>query len=227
MTYAIDTSGTLAGPLVHVAGRGISAIRLLAGGLVLAATLLGVGPQTASAALPVQISPNMIEHAYAMTPRRPMLAHVRFCIVYAGQCDIRFDTRDPTRSIRENIIELQRVNRAVNRAIRPRQDRGQDRWDINVAAGDCEDYALQKRAELLALGWPSHALRMAVVRMPDGIFHAVLLVRAGGTDYVLDNLTSRILPWDQTPYRYIMIQDRLNPRNWHDVAPRERSRLLS
>ena len=50
--------------------------------------------------------------------------------------------------------------------------------------------------------------------------HAVLLVRVGGTDYTLDNLSDHVRPWDQTPYTYLMLQGREDPRAWHDLAPR-------
>jgi predicted transglutaminase-like cysteine proteinase len=189
------------------------------GGLVLAAAVW-LGPGAAangvqSAATP----PQLIEQAVSLTPRRPPLAHVRFCHFHAQHCEFQLDRRRPGRSEAELMDEVRQVNRSVNRAIRPRPDPADDIWEINVAAGDCEDYALQKRAELLALGWPSEALRVAVVRMRNGVAHAVLLVTVGETDFVLDNMTAQIVRWNETPYRYLMIQDRANPRVWHDIAP--------
>jgi predicted transglutaminase-like cysteine proteinase len=199
----------------------------VAGGLGLVSMMLLGGVQAARAAQPNHLGPFTIEHAVNLTSRRPLLAHVRFCIHYEEQCDAYRDRRDPTRSSRDHFIELLRVNRTVNRAISPRPDRGVDSWDINVTEGDCEDYALQKRAELIDRGWPSEALRIAVVRLRNGVYHAVLLVQVGDTDFVLDNLTSQILPWDRAPYRFLMLQDRANPRSWHNVAPRPRNPLVS
>ena len=60
--------------------------------------------------------------------------------------------------------ELHRVNRQVNRMIRPVNDTGKagwaDTWTVSPRAGDCEDYALTKRDQLIRLGWsargPAH-----------------------------------------------------------------------
>ena len=62
--------------------------------------------------------------------------------------------------------QLAAVNRAVNRAIFPVNDSKHygraEYWTIpNDGLGDCEDYALTKRAKLIALGYPQPALRMA------------------------------------------------------------------
>ncbi len=162
---------------------------------------------------------NAIEHTVSLTPRRPLLAHIRFCLIYDGQCDIQRDRRDPGMTIQDHWNEAMRVNFRVNRTIRPKPDEGFDSWDINVSEGDCEDYALQKRADLIALGWPTDHLRIAIVRTRQGVPHAVLLVRIGGVDYALDNLTPDVLRWDRTGHDYLMLQDRHDPHAWHDVAP--------
>ncbi|MFN3845085.1 MAG: transglutaminase-like cysteine peptidase [Paracoccaceae bacterium] len=187
---------------------------------------IGTSPHVAAAQRPL-IHSQTIDAALDLTPRRPVLAHVRFCILNPGQCDVKADGRVPALSTREQFTEVVRVNLKVNRAISPRPDAGPDRWEIGVTQGDCEEYALQKRAELIARGWPSRDLRVAVVRMRDGVFHAVLLVQIGDTDFVLDNMTSRIVRWNQAPYKYLMVQDRINPRSWHTVVPRGRQALIS
>jgi len=161
---------------------------------------------------------NVIETAVKLAPRRPLIAHVRFCLFYADQCVVRGDRRDPARSAADHFNEALQVNWAVNRAITPRPDEGFDSWDVDVTEGDCEDYALQKRKDLIALGWPTSALRIAIARTTDGLYHAVLLVEIGGVDYALDNLTSRVLPWSKTPYTFLMLQDRADPRAWHTVT---------
>lgn len=165
---------------------------------------------------------NVIEASVTLTPRRPLIAHVRFCLFYADQCVVRSDRRDPAHSAADHFAEALRVNWSVNRAITPVADEGFDSWDINVTEGDCEDYALQKRKELIDLGWPSSALRIAIARTNNGLYHAVLLAEIGGVDHALDNLTSRVLPWSETPYTYIMVQDRADPRAWHSVAHHQR-----
>jgi predicted transglutaminase-like cysteine proteinase len=158
-----------------------------------------------------------------LVPRRQPLAHVRFCHVYSGQCDVAPDRRAPGRSAADLLAEVREVNRAVNRAIRPQDDTpGEDRWDINVPAGDCEDYALQKRADLLARGWPSNAMRIAIVRTRDGRHHGVLIVRIARTDYVLDNLRAGVVPLSRAGYLLLMVQDDDDPRVWFDAVPQRR-----
>lgn len=213
---AVPEPGWLAPPL-RLTGTGFAATAAL----WLASALPAAAVQTHDA------RPQVIEQAASVTPRRPLLAHVRFCHIYDGQCDIHPDRRRAGQGVAEQLREIRRVNQSVNARIRPRADRGDDRWDINATSGDCEDYALQKRADLLALGWPSDALRVAVVRMRNGVYHAVLLVRVDGTDLVLDNMTGQIVRWDETPYRYLMIQDAADPRAWHDVRPAPRGARTS
>lgn len=201
------------------------ALRTRARASLIRAALLGLalgGWATAGDATPLPGSPQggIIEQEVTLSPRRPLLAHVRFCLLYDGQCDPRPDRRDPAMGVRDKFDQAMGVNRAVNRAIRPQADAGFDSWDIGVTAGDCEDYALEKRRSLKDLGWPTEHLRMAVVRTARGEPHAVLLVRIGDVDYVLDNLHDRVLPWHDTRHIFLMLQDRDDPRAWHDVAPR-------
>jgi len=76
---------------------------------------------------------------------------------------------------------VQRVDRSVNKRIRYQGDTG-DSWaapqdTLTRGAGDCEDYALLKRAILIASGFPEEHIVLLIVR--DVIArrdHAVLLV---------------------------------------------------
>lgn len=52
---------------------------------------------------------------------------------------------------------------------------------------DCEDFALGKLKRLIDLGWPISALRLACCYVETGEYHAVLVVRSGSNDLVLDN----------------------------------------
>lgn len=62
-------------------------------------------------------------------------------------------------------------------------------------SGDCEDYSIAKYYTLKALGWPESALRLVVLRdTVRGIAHAVLAVKLGDEEYILDNLSSEPLP---------------------------------
>jgi len=90
-----------------------------------------------------------------------------------------------------------------------------DRWDYpDDGYGDCEDYALEKRRLLIEAGWPREALLMTVVRGRAGEEHAILTVTTTSGDYILDNLTDRILPWDQTDYKFLWRQAQFDSSTW-------------
>ena len=96
------------------------------------------------------------------------------------------------------------VNRRVNGKIKPITDKEHwglvDRWEFpDDGMGDCEDYQLLKRRLLVERGLPRRAMRMTVVIDELGEGHAVLMVRTDRGDFILDNKTSAVLPWDQTP----------------------------
>ncbi len=190
--------------------------------LALCASLLFGSGLTPLAAMETRPHRASFDQAVELVPRRPLLAHVRFCLIYPDQCEERTDRRDPALQSVDHLRQIRRVNIAVNRAIHPRPDGEFDSWDINVTHGDCEDYALQKRKELIDLGWPTELLRIAIVRIQNGTLHAVLLVNIDGTDYALDNLRSQVLPWYQTPYDYLMTQGTQDIRSWFTVTPRQR-----
>lgn len=111
---------------------------------------------------------------------------------------------------------LQAVNASVNRTIRPQADR-LDTWSVNVRAGDCEDFVLTKRAQLIAAGIPRAALRIATALTAEGIGHAVLIVRTDVGDLVLDSLSPRIKPWDEAQYRWVAMSGS-NPRTWNAIV---------
>jgi predicted transglutaminase-like cysteine proteinase len=125
------------------------------------------------------------------------------------------------------LIELERVNRKVNREIEPVSDQDlyavTEYWTAQPRnnQGDCEDYALVKRQQLIKAGWPASALLMTVVLDEKGEGHAILTARTVAGDYVLDNKTDEMKVWHKTPYRFIMRQSYLNPRLWMSLDPKE------
>jgi hypothetical protein len=74
-----------------------------------------------------------------------------------------------------------------------------DRWlpaseTLARGRGDCEDFALAKRAMLRAAGVPDKDLYLVVLKdLTRRADHAVLVVRAAGRFLVLDNGTDRIV----------------------------------
>ncbi|MGO7733174.1 transglutaminase-like cysteine peptidase [Rhizobium leguminosarum] len=141
-------------------------------------------------------------------------AHVVFCARNAQDCSI---TGQGWEVVLSPLIEkqLRDVNRSVNRSIRAQSDGQNDVWQTDVASGDCEDYALTKRARLIAKGQPSAALRIAVTKTPDHVGHAVLVVRTNRGDLVLDNRSDRIIWWNDTDLHWLMIQSAEDPRVWY------------
>lgn len=109
---------------------------------------------------------------------------------------------------------LKRVNAHVNRSIKPKYDAsGADVWNASASSGDCEDYVLAKRRALIKAGIPAGSLRIAYVKTRSGEGHAILVIKTGGKDLVLDNLTATIKPLSQTGYRIVSMSG-ANPRQW-------------
>jgi predicted transglutaminase-like cysteine proteinase len=116
------------------------------------------------------------------------------------------------------------VNDRVNNSIVYEADETQfnvaNRWTLDAVGGrgDCKDYALAKREALRAAGLPDSALRIAIVRTQGNELHAVLTVETEKGALVLDSLTPRILPWSDTPYRWLMRQAADSPLHWVRMA---------
>lgn len=112
---------------------------------------------------------------------------------------------------RELWSAIKRANDQVNRAFRQSTDIATygkvDYWatpiEDGVGSGDCEDFVLEKQRALLAAGVPRQALNIAVVTTRAGEIHAVLLVATSQGEFVLDNLTPWIDPWNKTGYHFI------------------------
>jgi predicted transglutaminase-like cysteine proteinase len=122
---------------------------------------------------------------------------------------------------------LNDVNQSINMQIRPRDDLDQygvtEYWTLpltleGIAEGDCEDYALEKRRALIEAGVPDSALFLAVGHSRATGRHAVLVVSTDQGDYVLDNMTPRILPWSETPYRWDTRQMPGDLLSWRHMA---------
>jgi predicted transglutaminase-like cysteine proteinase len=163
-------------------------------------------------------------------PAQPPYGFVSFCQRAPREClqgpleENRFSLTSRRRT------ELETVNSGVNHQIKPVTDLDlygvADYWTIPRRQGDCEDYVLLKRKELMELGWPASALLITVVRDERGDGHAVLTARTQQGDFVLDNKTDEIRFWYQVPYQFIMRQSYLNPRVWLSLDPKERNQSM-
>src|ERR1700710_2112192 len=87
-------------------------------------------------------------------PSLAPMAFVRFCMKYASDCEVRRMAFRPRmiKITEARWNELLRVNRDVNRAISPQANEAgvlAEEWLVSPTKGDCNDYAVTKRHELL------------------------------------------------------------------------------
>lgn len=156
----------------------------------------------------------MLEQEGTLAP----FASVVFCMKAPEQCR-KVGGQSIMDLDAERGAQLSRVNSTVNRSIRPVNDRsGTDDWEVDVKSGDCEDFALTKRKQLIELGWSSSSLRIAVALTSSGEGHAVLIAKTSAGDLVLDNRTSAIMDWRKTDLRFLKVQSRDNPKQWQNVG---------
>lgn len=152
----------------------------------------------------------------------PPMAYLQFCVHYQDDCRKRNSfRRGPVRFTIERWQDLKEVNDKVNRKIIPERNAlglSAERWLIDPERGDCNDYAVTKRHELLSRGWPARALLLSEVVMRSGEHHLVLIVRTSSGDLVLDNMTSEIKPWSAAPYRWVRMQSPEQSKVWSTVA---------
>lgn len=164
-------------------------------------------------------------HIQLDVPTLPPFAHTRFCMQYPADCEVG-GVSFPDGGVRMTLprwIELLEINRDVNLAIVPERNLGGilgERWVINPKSGDCNDYAVTKRHELIQRGWPSSALLLAEVVTTWGEHHLILVVRTEEGDFVADNLTPRLRQWSETRYRWLRVQSPENPMFWAKVNGR-------
>jgi predicted transglutaminase-like cysteine proteinase len=171
---------------------------------------------TAACSQTLDSGPAMQTRGYAFAPP----AFKAFCAKEKALCS----TRGASKVVEltdERKAELVKVNASVNRRIAQRSDlktTGQDdKWDLPRKEGDCEDFAILKKSELIKHGWPASALLLTVARSgSEG--HTVLTARTSEGDLVLDNMTSAIRNWSRTPYRYFARQSQSNGSTWERIG---------
>lgn len=136
----------------------------------------------------------------------PPEKYVEFCSYNIGACELSG----------EEVVEwseslhskLEQVNISVNDGVAYVPDweaEGvDDVWTFpRDCRGDCEDFALEKRRQLVEDGIPSASMTMAIAFHEVQFFpHALLLVETSKGSWVLDNLYADVLCWDAVPYIY-------------------------
>jgi predicted transglutaminase-like cysteine proteinase len=196
------------------------------------ATVHGNGHETVRT-LPNQIEANVDRIAFNKPVLAPV-AFVRFCMRYQDDCKVGpmgLD-RAPVPLTKARWAELAKINNDVNRAIKPEANLGgvmAEEWLVSPRRGDCNDYAVTKRHQLLARGWPSHSLLLTEVVVASGEHHLVLVVRTSEDDFVLDNLRATVRPVSQIEYAWVRAQQVENPKFWStiDIARADRVAMNS
>jgi predicted transglutaminase-like cysteine proteinase len=208
--------------------------KALAIAITVAATCWTTISQAAFFSYPMALRYQFDRIAFEEPTLAPM-AHTVFCLRYQGDCQVRkidFRKRNVAMTV-ERLNELNTVNRQVNRDIVPEPNLGglaTEQWLVSPPAGDCNDYAVTKRHELLARGWPSRSLLLSEVVVPSGEHHLVLVVRMTDTDQmrdvdlVLDNLNANLRPIGITSYKWVRMESPSNPKYWSTVSVPSRLR---
>lgn len=94
----------------------------------------------------------------------------------------------------------------------------EEKWTMpSKRGGDCEDLVLLKKAVLIKKGVSPNSLLIATALDKEGGGHAVLVMRTDKGDYVLDNLTDKVVTWDKTGYTFLKIQDPKDMKRWRAV----------
>lgn len=162
---------------------------------------------------------------------KPPIGHIRFCQRYPHDCEKYRYVNGSIKMDNNRWRQLVRINRAVNKAIKPITDQEHhgviEYWDYPANSGDCEDYVLLKRRLLAENGWPENALLITVVRDEEGAGHAVLTVRTNQGDYLLDNKRDEVQVWNKVPYRFVKRQSATHPKYWVSLYPQESESIRS
>jgi predicted transglutaminase-like cysteine proteinase len=110
----------------------------------------------------------------------------------------------------EQLAELRSVNREVNKfkyTFDHTRYGKEEYWNlIDKDGGDCEDYALEKRRRLMALGWDVKDLRLTICQTETGEYHCVLTVDDGPDVRVLDNRYATVKTVGGLDYAWIARQ---------------------
>jgi predicted transglutaminase-like cysteine proteinase len=149
----------------------------------------------------------------------PPFGHTFFCLRYPGD----FVAMDSTEALPDSLTgrwrKMNLVNTSVNAAIAPKADPDQvhTHWLIAPLAGDCNDYSVTKRHELLKAGWPSSSLLLAdVTLISTGEHHLILIVTDANASWVLDNLKGVVVTLAATRSEYALnrVESSENPQFW-------------
>lgn len=118
-----------------------------------------------------------------------------------------------------NYALAERINSDVNARVTYKSDLQQfgvpEFWQEAGRFGDCEDYALLKRALLLKSGWPQDKLFLSCCWVETGEYHCVLIVDTDKGFFVLDNRYQWPMPPKSLPYKW---DKALKGKSWCELS---------
>lgn len=144
----------------------------------------------------------------------PPAGFIRFCVEHAQECLLSRQAPETVELTADHLAQLQQVQTKVNTGITARVNETRA-WEYAASGyGDCNTYALTKRRDLIALGWPEETLLLAAAYTESGEGHLVLVAHTTQGDLVLDNRLPQVVDWTQLPYRWIAVQSQKSPTRW-------------
>jgi predicted transglutaminase-like cysteine proteinase len=151
-------------------------------------------------------------------PAVPPLGFIGFCLRYRTDCVATSSSAVRIELTPERRGQLEAAQEKINRQIHPSPN-PQHIWDDpGTGYGDCNNYAIAKRAELIAFGWPREALLLTAAITPGGEGHLVLVAATKEGDLVLDNLQHRVVDWRTLPYRWVERQSEYRAATWVSIV---------
>ena len=147
----------------------------------------------------------------------PPAGFIGFCVKHLQDCIAKPQEPSSVELTDDRRALLETVQEDVNGSFRPRID-PTHAWEYPTdGTADCNKYALSKRRELIAKGWPRSALLLATATTETGEGHLVLVARTNKGDLVLDNRVSHVVDWSYLPYRWNSVQSQQSPVRWMSV----------
>lgn len=174
--------------------------------------------------LGAEAGPNEVAAAPAAMPTGPLVVPpagvLGFCVRNRAECQRVAQQPAAVQLSPDRRTELQEVQSLVNSRVRPREN-PRHAWEYASSGyGDCNTYALEKRRELLARGWPATALLLASAVTETGEGHLVLIARTSAGDLVLDNRVPDVVDWTRLPYRWVSRQSEQRLTIWVSIGQR-------
>ena len=167
----------------------------------------GLVALSASAGVPMPTGPDVI----------PPAGFIGFCVKHLAECTGSSQNVAVMELTEERERQLDNVQADINREIEPTEDPAHS-WDYPTnGQGDCNKFALEKRRELIELGWPREALLLTTAITERGEGHLVLVARTSQGDLVLDNRVASVMDWQRLPYRWVSRQSEKRPTEWVSI----------